>query len=477
MSTTTSTRSYREATVRLLLALSAVAALTGLGPLPSRSAEADPCPPPPRTVLEAVPAHYPRAVALTFDDGPAPRWTPQVLDVLARLGVRATFFVNGNNVDAYPWLARRIVAEGHVIGNHTYSHPDLRRLSASAQAAEIDRTTQAILAATGVRPCLFRGPYGTHHGSITKELVWSRGMAIAGWTHDTQDYRTPSGWSPSFQDALVSRATVPFHTHPMVLMHDGPNGAYRGNTVAAVERIVRSYAERGYAFVSPTGHLISPSAIQQHYAVLGGPVGVLGAPVSGEHGTTDGVGRYQHFSRGSIFWSPATGARAVYGAIHATWLRLGADRGHLRYPTTDEHPTADGRGRYNHFQTGSIFYSPTTGAREVRGAIHATWLRLGADRGHLGYPTTDERPTADGRGRYNDFTGGSVVWWSGGGAVPLSTPFVVAWREEGGETGRLGYPLRPSYPIDGGEAVDFQGGTLVLDSSGRVEVRPTAGQG
>src|SRR3712207_3788100 len=231
------------------------------------------CPAPIRAVLDDTPATFASTVALTFDDGPSPRWTPQVLDILRAGGVKATFFVLGSNVAAHPQIARRIVAEGHLIANHSYSHPDLDLLSPAAQAAEVDRTNQAIRDATGVRACFFRGPGGTHHGTSVKDLVWSRGMDIAGWARDTLDWTTPLSLSPSFQDSIVLRATSPLRPHPIVLMHDGSPGNYRQNTVDALDRIITFYADRGYVFTDPAGRTIGSSAIQTRYNELGGPAG------------------------------------------------------------------------------------------------------------------------------------------------------------------------------------------------------------
>ncbi len=216
-----------------------------------QTARAAGCPDPIRAVLDHTPPTLERTVALTFDDGPLPRNTPQVLDVLRARGVKATFFVTGRNVSAHPDLVRRIVAEGHAIGNHTWSHPDLDRLSPAAQAAEIDSTTQAIVTATGVQPCFFRGPYGIHRSASVTNLAWDRGMTIADWSHDTRDWETPPATSPPFQDRIVERATVPGNAHPIVLMHDG--GGYRQNTVAALDRIISSYLARGFVFTDPAG--------------------------------------------------------------------------------------------------------------------------------------------------------------------------------------------------------------------------------
>jgi peptidoglycan-N-acetylglucosamine deacetylase len=215
------------------------------------TARAASCPAPIQAVLDHTPPTLERTVALTFDDGPLPQNTPQILDVLRARGVKATFFVTGSNVSAHPELVRQIVAEGHAIGNHTWSHPNLDQLSPAAQAVEMDRTTQAIVAATGVQPCFFRGPYGIHRSASVTSLAWQRGMTIAGWSHDTRDWETPWDNSPSFQDRIAERATVPDSAHSIVLMHDG--GGYRQNTVAALDRIISSYVARGFVFTDPAG--------------------------------------------------------------------------------------------------------------------------------------------------------------------------------------------------------------------------------
>jgi peptidoglycan/xylan/chitin deacetylase (PgdA/CDA1 family) len=244
--------SWLAAMIATLVAVWTTQAVTGLS-----TARADSCPAPVHAVLDDTPPTLERTVALTFDDGPLPQNTPQVLDALRTRGVKATFFVTGSNVSAHPELARRIVAEGHAIGNHTWSHANLDQFSPAEQAAEIDRTTQAIVTETGVRPCFFRGPYGIHRSASVTGLAWERGMTIADWSHDTRDWETPSGNSPSFQDSIVERATVPASAHPIVLMHDG--GGYRQNTVATLDRIISSYLAGGFFFTDPTGRSLQGS--------------------------------------------------------------------------------------------------------------------------------------------------------------------------------------------------------------------------
>ncbi len=156
--------------------------------------------------------------------------------------------------------------------------------------------------------------------------------------------------------------------------------------------------------------------IYGRYEALGGMVGPLGKPLTDELTTPDGVGRYNHFEAGSIYWTPQTGAREVLGAIRDKWEELGWEQGLLGYPITGEVRTPDGAGFYQHFQRGSIYWHPQTGAHEVHGQIRDYWEGQGWERGPLGYPVSDEATTADGEGRYSLFQGGQIRWYADHGA-------------------------------------------------------------
>ncbi|MGH2557533.1 MAG: LGFP repeat-containing protein [Thermomicrobiales bacterium] len=149
----------------------------------------------------------------------------------------------------------------------------------------------------------------------------------------------------------------------------------------------------------------------------------LGYPLTDETATSDSIGRFNHFQGGSIYWTPDTGAWELHGAIRDKWASLGWESSPLGYPTTDEAPTLDGVGRFNHFQRGSIFWSPTTGAWEVHGDILGKWASLGWERSWLGYPTSDEQDFPDG-GRANTFQGGAIYWWPDTGPIDLADVIV-----------------------------------------------------
>ncbi|MBL8208728.1 MAG: M4 family metallopeptidase, partial [Blastocatellia bacterium] len=128
-------------------------------------------------------------------------------------------------------------------------------------------------------------------------------------------------------------------------------------------------------------------AIRAKWDALGAETGFLGLPTTDELSTACGGGRFNHFAGGSIYWTAATGAHEVHGSIRSKWASLGWECSFLGFPLTDESRTPDGVGRYNHFQGGSVYWTPATGAHEVHGAIRDRWASLGWERSALGYPT------------------------------------------------------------------------------------------
>ena len=147
-------------------------------------------------------------------------------------------------------------------------------------------------------------------------------------------------------------------------------------------------------------------AILAKYQQFGGPSGSLGHCLTDELAASDGAGRYAHFQGGSIYWTPATGAHAVQGAVRERWWRLQTEQGGLGYPLSDELVASDGIGRFSRFESGEIHFSPSTGAHDIRGPILVEWVRQGAERGRLGYPLTGEYDVPE--GRQSTFQGGSL---------------------------------------------------------------------
>jgi peptidoglycan-N-acetylglucosamine deacetylase len=178
-------------------------------------------------------------VALTFDDGPS-TYTPAVLDLLKRERIHATFFLIGRQVGGYAAFARRALAEGNMLGDHTWSHADVSGGGAFA-SGQIVSTADAIQRATGFRPCLFRAPGGAVSSSLIG-LARGLGFATIQWDVDPQD------WSLPGSGAIYSRIVGAARNGSIVLMHDG--GGPRSQTLAALPGIVHTLKARGYGFVT-----------------------------------------------------------------------------------------------------------------------------------------------------------------------------------------------------------------------------------
>jgi peptidoglycan/xylan/chitin deacetylase (PgdA/CDA1 family) len=206
-----------------------------------------PCPPPTSKVLRTAPGEgEQRTVALTFDDGPGP-WTDEVLEILARENVKATFFVVGRLAVAERDRVKRAYAAGHAVENHSWSHPwPNQRTGWNRRSirAQIRRTNAAISSVTGQQPCYFRPPQGVVKGA--EQETRSAGLSIALWSVDTRDWATRG---PSAAARIRTRAQLGLEQHhPVILMHDG--GGNRAATVAALPGVIDDYRRHGYQFVT-----------------------------------------------------------------------------------------------------------------------------------------------------------------------------------------------------------------------------------
>lgn len=188
--------------------------------------------------------HGPRDVtdiALSFDDGPHPVFTKQVLEILARYDVRATFFPIGLSASGLGYLLAAAADAGHAVGNHTWSHPYLPDLSAAGLREQIERTSDAIADATGTRPSWVRPPYG----SLTVQVLdkWTGfDERIALWDVDAGDWAQPGA------EAIAGKVLKEIQSGSIVLMHD--SGGDRSQTVQALPNIIEGCLERGYGFAT-----------------------------------------------------------------------------------------------------------------------------------------------------------------------------------------------------------------------------------
>ena len=196
----------------------------------------------------------PGEVMLTFDDGPSVPYTGQVLDILRAHDIKATFFLCGASAERYPELVRRIRDEGHVIGNHTWSHPYLHLESRETIASEIDRTQDVLEKITGERPVWFRPPYGVRWFSLPG-ILQERGMKMMLWSDRGHDGDLAAA-------GITERTLAQLHPGAIVLLHDGfeakaPELVDRSATVSALPGIIAGVRRAGYrlssAGATPTG--------------------------------------------------------------------------------------------------------------------------------------------------------------------------------------------------------------------------------
>lgn len=195
----------------------------------------------PKIIYQSASKNGRARVALTFDDGPHPRYTPRVLDILKEYGVHATFFCVGTNVETYPAIVKRAVAEGHEIGNHTYNHYHVAKLDDMALYEDIAACGDAIARITGTHPKLFRPPEGVCSEAV-KSYCASEGMAIVMWSVDTRD------WAHTPVPDMYQNVRKNVKNGSIILMHDfiGKNSP----TPEALRRIIPMLLELGYEFVT-----------------------------------------------------------------------------------------------------------------------------------------------------------------------------------------------------------------------------------
>jgi len=176
---------------------------------------------------------------LTFDDGPSPEYTPQVLDLLDKFKAKATFFQVGTEVQRSPALTKSVAARGHALANHTFDHADLTKAEPTKVRNEIDQTTTAIQNAAGVKVTCLRPPYGALNASA-RSAIAKAGLTIELWDIDPQD------WSRPGVDSIVSNVVQHAGPGKIVLMHDA--GGNRSQTVQALSQVLEKLSQQGYRF-------------------------------------------------------------------------------------------------------------------------------------------------------------------------------------------------------------------------------------
>jgi len=276
----------------------------------------------------------------------------------------------------------------------------------------------------------------------------------------------------------VDDAFTPFTSNPYGAIqrkyHEGGGQLGLGSAVSNETGGLRNGGayqnfKRGSIHWSPaSGAQITYGGIRSTWGAQGWENGKLGYPLKGETGGLRNGGAYQSFEGGSIHWSPATGAKFTTGAIRNVWAGTGWENGSLGYPTTNEVGGLKDGGVTQSFQYGTIVYSPATGAVISKGAIRSTYAEAGYENGILGYPTMNERTGLRDGGAYQNFQNGAVHYSPRTGAVITTGSILQVWGASGWENGKLGYPTSNESGglREGGSQQAFQTGVIVKSSLG-----------
>jgi peptidoglycan/xylan/chitin deacetylase (PgdA/CDA1 family) len=178
-------------------------------------------------------------LSLTFDDGPHPEYTPRILDILKTYGVRATFFVLGQNVKQHPEIVRRMVREGHQVANHSYTHPSFVKVRQTTLDKQIEDTNKIIEEVAGVLPTSVRPPYGALNDRVIGSILDKHGLNIIMWSVDPQDWRRPG------IDVVVQRVMDGAKPGSVILLHD-----IHKQTAQALPSILTGLLAKGYQFAT-----------------------------------------------------------------------------------------------------------------------------------------------------------------------------------------------------------------------------------
>ncbi|WP_082867120.1 polysaccharide deacetylase family protein [Paenibacillus elgii] len=185
-----------------------------------------------------------KLVALTFDDGPDAKYTVKILDILKKYNAKATFFVVGYQAEKYPGVLSRIVKEGHMLGNHTWSHKDLTKLNGQQINNEIVKLNKVIQNATGEAPKYVRTPYGAVSKKVT-EAIEQNGQHNVLWNVDTRD------WAGATPEDMLKNVKANLKPGGIILMHSfGGKKGDLSNTIKLLPKMIEELQEEGYSFVT-----------------------------------------------------------------------------------------------------------------------------------------------------------------------------------------------------------------------------------
>jgi uncharacterized protein with LGFP repeats len=313
-------------------------------------------------------------------------------------------------------------------------------------------------------------------------LVDATPTADATYPHDNQSAVTAGDsvaviggtFTIQVSNATAASASVSVYTHsatppapptPIAARYaefggaTGALGAAAGTEVCGLtgNGCRQDFANGSIFWSATTGARVVSGAIATRFAQVGGAGSVLGYPTTDTSCGLRGGGCAQTFEKGSMYWAAPTGARVVTGALRNRYVALTAQNSGLGYPTTDTVCGLRSSGCAQHFQGGSIYSSPTTGARVLAGAVRARYIAVKGQNSGLGYPTTDTVCGLRSSGCAQHFQGGSIYYSPRTGARVVAGAIRARYVAFGAHNSRWGYPTSDQYAIRGGVAQKFQG--------------------
>ena len=281
-----------------------------------------------------------------------------------------------------------------------------------------------------------------------------------------------------FTDWFGTTQGVSAHARFVDLYNTGALGVPVGNAVTSAGIGVEQQFQKGWAYWSPsTGAVLGSGAIDSAYRSRGGTSGGLGFPMAAEKGEAGG-GASQRFQGGWLYWSSSTGAYQIGGAVGERWLAAGGPSSGLGYPMSDD--TAMGSGSGQKFKNGTLYWSAATGVQQSSGAIGQRYVAGGGPTSGLGFPVASEVLEANG-GTSQQFRGGRLYWSSSTGAHQIGGAVGERWLAAGGPSSGLGYPTSDDTAMGSGSGQTFRNGSLywsaatwVQQSSGAIGQRYVA---
>ena len=306
--------------------------------------------PPAQAALVQLGDQSQRVVTLTFDCGSDSGSTSAILDLLHSRGITAAFGVTGQFAATYPALVQRMAREGHQVMNHSYTHRRFTDLSSSERATELARAEQTFNKLGVSSAGWFRPPEGATDAGVEADLAKAGYYLDVKWTIDSKGWMTnPRSTVQTVLNAIFASGQL--RNGAIILMHVGELSV----DYAALPSVLWGLKARGYGFASPAQALTS-GVIGKHYDAIGAQRSVIGVPQTVERSVPKG--RWQLFRGGRMYWSSSTGAWEVHGAILGTYTSRDSTDSRLGFPVSDEYSVPG--GRRSDFQHGFITWSAAT---------------------------------------------------------------------------------------------------------------------